>query len=81
MGRTGEGNTRMRGHRELRVVHGSYGGTSLLNLTKKSSQSILQTILNLKKFSAYLFLRDRQNVSGRGAERERNTESEAGSRL
>ena len=32
-------------------------------------------------FNAYLFLRERQSMSGGGAEREGDTESEAGSRL
>ena len=32
-------------------------------------------------FNVYLFLKERQNVKGGGAERERDTESEAGSRL
>ena len=35
----------------------------------------------LKIFNVYLFLRERQSVSGGGAEREGDTESEAGSRL
>ena len=35
----------------------------------------------LKKFFLSLFLRERQSVSGEGAEREGDTESEAGSTL
>ena len=41
------------------------------------------SICNLHFFNVYLFLRDRQrqNMNGGGAEKEGNTESEAGSRL
>ena len=34
----------------------------------------------LKKNNVYLFLRERQSMSGKGAEREGDTESKAGSR-
>ena len=39
--------------------------------------------MDIKKFffNVYLFLRQRQNASGLGAEREGDKESEAGSRL
>ena len=35
----------------------------------------------IKFFNVYLFLRQRQSMSGGGAEREGDTDSEAGSRL
>ena len=44
----------------------------------QSDLSFFSSFFNF--FNVYLFLRERQSMSGGGAERERETESEAGSR-
>ena len=64
----------------LATLNMQYG---IINYSHHAVHYMTMDSLHLKKnvFSLYLFLRERQSVSGGGTEREGDTESEAGSRL
>ena len=53
----------------------------IVNITQDALTLIFLLILFFKKINVYLFLRERERTSGGGAERARDIESKAGSRL